>query len=142
MTHYQSARSAELQQRTGMVFAPTPKGDATHLNEIGRLINGMDESVQHNVPGNEKKSYHVNQGYKMFDNALAKHAEGDHMGAISYATLAAHHATELGRLMAPRTLEEAQDSYDPHIIAASSGGADSHLQSYIDSVNESINKGK
>jgi hypothetical protein len=142
MTHYQNARNAELQQRTGIAPTPNPKGDVSHIHSIGRLINGMDESVQHNVPGNEKKSYHVNQGYKMFENALAKHAEGDHMGAISYATLASHHATELGRLMAPRTLEEAQDNYDPHIMAATSGGGDGYLQSYIDSVNESINKGK
>lgn len=141
MTHYEGARKAEFRQRTGMSVTPTPKGDVSHITQIGRLINGMDESVQHNVPGNEKKTYHVNQGYKMFENALAKHDEGDHMGAISYATLAAHHATELGRLMAPRTLEEAQDNYDPYIMGASSGGADAHLQSYIDSVNESINKG-
>jgi hypothetical protein len=142
MTHYEGARNAELQQRTGIAPTPSPKGDVQQIHNIGRLINGMDELVQHNVPGNEAKSKHVSLGYKMFENALAKHDEGDHMGAISYATLASHHATELGRLMAPRTLEEAQDNYDPHVMSASSGGGAGYLQSYIDSVNESINKGK
>ena len=142
MSSYENARSAELQKRIGMSIAPTSKGDVQHIHNIGRLINGMDESVQHNVPGNEAKSRHVNLGYQMFENALAKHDEGDHIGAISYATLAAHHATELGRLMAPRSLEEAQDNYDPYVMSATDGGANGHLQSYIDSVNESLNKGK
>lgn len=142
MDNYQGARDAATQQRIGMSAAPATKGDVQHIHNIGRLINGMDELVQHNVPGNEAKSKHVNLGYKMFENALAKHDEGDHMGAISYATLAAHHATELGRLLAPKNLQEAQDNFDPYVMSASEGGANGHLQSYIDSVNESNNKGK
>ena len=142
MDNYEAARKAELAKRTGISHDPVVKGDGQHLLNIGRLLQGMDEGVQHSVPGNEDKTKHVDMGYQMLNNALEKHNAGDHMGAASYATLAAHHATELARLVAPKSVEDAQSNFDPYSSVALDNGANDYVKNYIDSVNESLNKGK
>jgi hypothetical protein len=138
MEHYETARSAAYTQRTGVPSAPSVTGDESHLHAIKQLLAGMDEGVDYSDPANKRTINNIAQGYQNIDKAVQKHRTGDHLGAVSYATLAAHHATEAGRGLSPDTEEEAQLNYDPYVIAAASGGANTHRDDFI----KTVNKGK
>lgn len=136
MGHYEDARmSAEL-SRVGMHQAKNAVGDIEHLHAIKRLLAGMDENLDYSNPANKKVINNLAQGYKNIDKAVEHHLKGDGAGSISFATLAAHHATEVGRALSPATEEEAQENYDPHVISAAAGGANLHRDDFIKTVNE------
>lgn len=138
---YEDARSAERADRLGSAASVHPKGDFSHVNNIMRLAAGMGESVNFSNPQDKTLANHLSNAYDAYDNAREKHEAGDHMGAISYAKLLEHHVKEAGRIMAPNPANQEEmdnfaDNYDPYIVSAASGAARSHLDSFIQSVNE------
>jgi hypothetical protein len=134
MDHIKAARDAERIQRLGSAAQVYPRGDFSHVEKINRLVNGMSYNLDRSNPDHKDAADLLDKASEHYEEAFKLHNEGKHMAALSLVTAMANHTIDAGRKLDPKSLKEAQETYNPYITSA--GAAQTHLEAYVKSMNE------